>query len=110
MNFQYTGKNIPLRLDKCINFVSLKLQEYDYALENGKKIGDSPYHNKIVMSTEDGKFVEIPTEIQNEAVKLWLAQKEMGSNHKNDSVNNTHAFEPDDNDNDDDENKKNNSC
>jgi hypothetical protein len=73
--YEYTGKNMPLTLEKCINYVTSKLREYDNALANNMKIGKSPYNDKIIMPIND-KFVEIPAEAQNEAIKLWLAKKD----------------------------------
>lgn len=71
-DFKYTGKSKPVTVDKCIKFVIGKLRNYD---NNIGDISESPYNSKIIMEIDNGKFVEIPHEIQHEAVKKWLATK-----------------------------------
>ena len=90
--YQYTGVNKPILLDKCMNYVFEKLREYDNNINKGKNV-KSPYHNKIIMKTEDNSYVEIPVEIQNEAIQKWHANKNI--------INKEHKKNKDHNDYDD---------
>lgn len=82
-NYKYTGKNIPLQLDTGINYVIEKLKAYDNALATNPDLitrSDSPYNHKIIMKTNEGKYIEIPTEVQREAIKKWMIMKSPQSN------------------------------
>lgn len=73
MSYQTTGKNININVDDALKFVINKLQEYDSL---GKKNSYSPYKHPIIYATPEGKLVQIPKQIQLQAIKLWV-------NHKN---------------------------
>lgn len=83
-NFEYTGKSKPITLERCIKYVMDRLREYDTDMGKKSGIKESPYNSKIIMEVEKGKFVEIPNEVQNEAVRKWLAEKGFVDDNDND--------------------------
>jgi hypothetical protein len=103
MAFQYTGKSEPITVSACHDYVKTRLREYDDKLANkGGDVGPSPYHNKLVMPTGNGKFVEVPVEIQDEAVRQWLANKNVNGVEPFEDSDSDEADDSDDSDDSDD--------
>jgi hypothetical protein len=81
--YEYTGKSLPQTLEKCISFVIETLRKYDENINNNIHVDKSPYNSKIIMETKEGKYIEIPMEVQNEAIQKWLYEKENPKNIAN---------------------------
>ncbi|ARF08840.1 hypothetical protein Catovirus_1_890 [Catovirus CTV1] len=69
--YSYTGNNVPLDVNSAILYAIKQLKEYDDNLEKGILLPKSPYHDFIVMETSDGKIIEIPYDVQQEAISKW---------------------------------------
>jgi len=76
---QYTGQNIPVNTQLLMSFVMTKLNEYDEQLNNGTTI-KSPYADKIQMELDNGVTIEIPPDVQNQAIQQWIISKEQPLN------------------------------
>ena len=74
-SYNYTGANIPIDLNTAIIYVIKLLKEYDENLAKGILIKNSPYNDKITMKMDDNNIIEIPYEIQREAIKKWEIMK-----------------------------------
>lgn len=72
-DFEYSGNNLPINLNDTSLYVMALLNDYDKRMKNGDVPKINPYKDRLVMQMENGKFVEVPYEIQSEAVKKWLA-------------------------------------
>lgn len=67
-----TGNNIPLREDYLIKQVIQELTRYDNLVAaTGKTSNYSPYTHPIIITTEDGKQVQVPENIQIKAINIW---------------------------------------
>lgn len=71
--YKPNGNVIPIDKTAAILYVFLLLSEFDRDMEKNKIPDLNPYEDKIIMPTEDGKFVIIPNELQMYAVKHWIA-------------------------------------
>jgi len=74
MNIEYqkTGNHIPIPVDKLTNAVYEKLSEYDNLVNSlGMKPTQSPYKDQIIYTTDEGKLIQIPKYIQEQAVFKW---------------------------------------
>ena len=82
INYQVTGKNIPVPVQELTDFIKQKLEEYDLS---GKNINapDSPYVSPLFYHTKDGKLIKIPEKVQNEAISSWQGFKKDNISNKN---------------------------
>lgn len=70
--YQQTGKKIPLKMDELMNFVVQKLEQFDYVVKGIGSVPDfNPYEDPIIYTTQEGKTVQVPKEIQRQAVINW---------------------------------------
>lgn len=78
-----------LNIDASISYIMGLLEIYDDNLKNGKIEGTSPYYDKIFMEGKNSKTIEIPYDVQQEAIKKWNVKK-MQNNYeqKKTSINN----------------------
>lgn len=66
MSYQITGNKIPVTKEELINYIHSQLAIYDQGNRE-----TNPYNEPIIYTTKDGKTIQVPTEIHNEAVKTW---------------------------------------
>lgn len=77
MNVKYkqTGNQINIPVDEMVNFVQEKLYEYDELLKATQTVPQSsPYNDPIYYTTQEGKMVQIPDYIQQQAVSQYTAE------------------------------------
>ncbi len=74
MNQQYqqTGKSIPIQVPELISFVHNKLDQY-VALTNATQMKPDfdPFSDPLIFTTQEGKLIQIPKDIQKQAVASW---------------------------------------
>jgi len=84
MEYKETGNKIPLQVDELSSYVMDKLKQFDALVKTtGGKPEQNPYNDPIIYITSEGKTVQIPTEIQRNAVNQWNDMKNP-SNQQND--------------------------
>lgn len=91
--YSSNGNVIPINALEASEYTKMLLSEYDNIIKNHKdtKIDINPYSDKIIMPLENGKFVEIPQNIQDSAILEWqneqneLKDSRFESNESNDS-------------------------
>jgi hypothetical protein len=76
-NYMLTGNQIPINIPVLIDYVIEKLKKYDSLLEVGQVMQESPYNSPIVYTLEDTRKIEIPQEIQKNAIAKYLEYKDM---------------------------------
>lgn len=81
------GNAIPISAKEAFNYVKSLLYEYDETINNSnneenKSDISNPYTDKIIMPLISGKFVEIPEEIQANAINEWLDEKKSNKSVK----------------------------
>ena len=86
MDIQYrkTGSDINLPVDILINFVMEKCKEYDTLIEvTQSRPIQSPYSDPVIFTTDEGKTVQVPDYVQQQAIQQWTADKNMANNEIN---------------------------
>jgi len=73
MSYKITGNKIPVTKDELINYTHKQLQLYD----TGKLKDINPYTQQVIYITKDGKMIQVPQDIQKEAVASWKPQARM---------------------------------
>lgn len=75
--FEYTGKNMPVDIDLLVNHAMKLMKEYDDKTNDGVELHllKSPYADKIQMQVDENTTIEIPSEIQNQAIQKWISLK-----------------------------------
>lgn len=72
IQYQKTGNDIPLPVDTLVNFVMEKCKEYDTLVDaTGTQPTQSPYTDPVIFTTDEGKTVQVPQYIQQQAIKQW---------------------------------------
>lgn len=70
------GSDIPIQKDKMMNFIIEKLYEYDqYVAKTNNVPQFSPYVHPIIFPIDEEKTVQVPQEIQEEAIAFWTEKK-----------------------------------
>lgn len=70
------GSDIPIQKDKMMNFIIEKLYEYDqYVAKTNNVPQFSPYVHPIIFPIDEKKTVQVPQEIQEEAITFWTEKK-----------------------------------
>ena len=99
VDFVSNGNLIPIDKENIIKYIHNVLNDYDEKKKNGSVSYDqtNPYHDKIVMPINDGKYISVPDDIQHIAVQSWLdinAQNKVNQNENsiNDSTNVNNNF------------------
>ena len=62
-------------MDMTLAYVTGLLEKYDRDLEKGILGDQTPYYDKIYMQGKYGKTIEIPYDVQQEAIKIWNIKK-----------------------------------
>jgi len=83
----HTGNNISIPEEELISFVHFSLARYEELVDaSGSDPSYSPYSQPIIYTTQDGKQVQIPEEIQQNAIQIWMQQKQQGALQSSPSV------------------------
>ena len=81
VEYQPTGNNINLRMDELVDFVLEKLEQYEYIVKATQTVPSfSPYKDPIIYTTKEGKTVQIPEYVHQEAIKIWNQKKNKSIN------------------------------
>ena len=59
--FNYTGQSLPVYIDELEQHIYKLLDNYDKAITKPKH---NPYKNPIIHTTNQGKIIQIPTDLQ----------------------------------------------
>lgn len=79
MRYKQTGKQINIPLDEMINYTIEKLEQYDREMNMNHSVPrDSPYDSPIIYKTKQGKHVEIPKHVQEQAILKFKEMKTAG--------------------------------
>ena len=77
--YQKTGNNIPIPVDELVAYVQERLNQYDMLTQATEAVPSyNPYTHPIIYPREDGKTVQIPEDIQKQAVGIYLRKKRTG--------------------------------
>jgi hypothetical protein len=75
--YKETGNKYPIPVNELLAYAQEKLQEFDMMVEATKtQPSTSPYTDPIIYATGEGKLVQIPEYIQEQAIQLWNNQKQ----------------------------------
>lgn len=75
-NYQYTGNSVPISaLDTSAHVIAL-LEDYDRRMNEGINPSINPYKDRIVMTTQEGRMIEIPQDIQEDAIQQWVGRSQ----------------------------------
>jgi len=75
MSYKQTGNKVPVTKDELINYTHNQLQLHDA----GKLKDMNPYTQPIIYITKEGKMIQVPQEIQQEAISSWNPQPKYSS-------------------------------
>ena len=64
-----------VNMDKTLSYIVNLLETYDKNMEKGIVGDTSPYYDKIYMQGEKNKTIEVPYDVQQEAIKIWNVKK-----------------------------------
>lgn len=64
-----------VNMNQTLSYVIGLLEKYDKNLEKGIIEGISPYYDKIYMQGNNNKTIEVPYDVQQEAIKIWNVKK-----------------------------------
>ena len=77
--FTKTGRGIEVPFSDMYNYVIEKLAEYDNLLATTQnEPSTSPYNQPVIYITNTGKTVQVPVQVQAQAVQVWLENKTGG--------------------------------
>ena len=69
-DYKFTGKQVPIKLDELLTHVFKQLFLYDKG-----ELKVDPRTTQITYTTAEGKMIQIPTQIQEAAIKQWKEKK-----------------------------------
>lgn len=70
-----TGKSIPVNTTVLMQYVIDSLRKYhEYIEATGEEPDINPYSTPLVYRLEDGRAIEIPDKVKEEAIKVWQSQ------------------------------------
>jgi hypothetical protein len=74
-DYKQTGNKIPLSVDELASHVKQQLYQYDRLKDiTQSEPGFNPYKNPVIYTTEEGKTVQIPAELQGQAIQQWKSK------------------------------------
>jgi len=85
--YRKTGRNISVSRDDLINAVIDKLHIYDNASPQNRKKMTNPYRDVIYTNTKEGKMVQVPSDIHEDAIQDWEESKQNVEEQHNQSHN-----------------------
>lgn len=75
MSFRQTGNKIAVTGQELIAYVKQQLANYDGSISKNKSLPKSnPYTHPIIYKTQNGKMIQVPEEIQKQAISSWYQQ------------------------------------
>lgn len=87
--YKKTGRNINVSRDDLINDVIYKLELYDNSSPHVRKNTSNPYRDAVYTRLAEGKTVQVPSDIHEEAIIQWTeAKKGVEQKHNNIKHNN----------------------
>ena len=72
--YQYTGKSHPVNKNQLMQSVFDAIDEFENEQDNHNIL--NPYEEPVVVKLTDGKIIQVPSEIQNEAIEKWVRRNE----------------------------------
>lgn len=77
VEFAQNGKFIPIDQQSAINYIFFVLNDFDEKNIKGNITPKepNPYQDKLVMPTNNGKFIVIPEDLHKFAIEKWIEQK-----------------------------------
>jgi hypothetical protein len=70
--YKMTGKEIPLNVNILVKHIHNKLDEYAFLKESTQtEPGSNPFTQPVIFTTDEGKLVQVPAEIQKQAISTW---------------------------------------
>jgi len=72
--YQYTGKSHPVNKNQLIQSVFDAIDEFENEPDDQNIL--NPYQEPVVVKLTDGKIIQVPSEIQNEAIEKWARRNE----------------------------------
>ena len=73
--YKKTGNNVEVNRNDILNKAIEMLMHYDSLSKNTKKRMRNPYDSTMYAQLENGKMIQIPEDIQNEAIIRWSDTK-----------------------------------
>lgn len=78
--YRHTGNTHPIQPDILEEYVTQQLAIYDQVATTGQDLSFSPYSDPILYNAEGGKVVQVPEDVQKQAISRWLRQKQQPMN------------------------------
>jgi hypothetical protein len=75
--YKTTGVQIPITRDELFYGVIDQLRKYDDLMRNKQSVQYDPYQEPILYTTSNGQSVQVPTQIQQEAIQDWIQQRQI---------------------------------
>jgi hypothetical protein len=76
MDYTKTGNKIPIKMDELYYYVLRLLDSYTQLYNaTGNPPKNNPFADVLYYSTEEGKIIEIPKDIQKKAIDDWYTVK-----------------------------------
>lgn len=73
--YEKTGNNVPVSSDLLLEGVLRELQRYDHLVSaTGNSPQFSPYTDPIIIDIDGGRQVQVPEQIQSQAIQIWTEQ------------------------------------
>jgi hypothetical protein len=82
INMEKNGKMIPINQTLVLLYMFALLDQYDIAFDLKQTYEIDPYRDKIIMKTDDDKYIEIPQEMQKYAIQQWTDMKDKKPSYK----------------------------
>jgi len=75
-DYEKTGNNIPVSSEFLLNGVLNELERYDHLVSaTGNAPQFSPYTDPVIIDIDGNKQVQVPQQIQSQAIQIWTEQK-----------------------------------
>jgi hypothetical protein len=95
--FQYTGRSVQLDPAASSSHVITLLDEYNERLQRDEKPDVNPFKERIIAQNDEGVFYEIPKDIQDHAIQLWIKTNKNTVERPEDTETDTEEYKTDGN-------------
>lgn len=75
--YKTTGAQIPITKDELLYGVIDQLRQYDDLARRNQPTTHNPYQEPILYTTSNGQSVQVPSQIQQEAIQDWVQQRQI---------------------------------